>query len=152
MLRATWILICLLSISAVTVTAADFDGDGVADEYTITREAEKVARQSGVKVANPWLDHRSSRKTPKGLGLVIKLSRSRQTFLIHDAEFFSSPMWKEAKPAIRPITKTDKKYATWKKEVDDLKGDAIEIGTEAGIDILLYWDGRWQLFWPNEEP
>ena len=21
-----------------------------------------------------------------------------------------------------------------------------------GIDILLYWDGRWRLFWPKAEP
>ena len=34
-----------------------------------------------------------------------------------------------------------------------LWADAIQLGTEAGIDILLYWDGKkWRLFWPAEEP
>lgn len=145
-------LILFLNAAVASAVTADFDGDGVADEYTITREAEKVAKQSGVKVENPWLEMRKSRKAPKGLGLVIRLSRARQTFLVHDAEFFSSPMWTEGKSSPRLITKADKKYKEWKEKVPDLRGDAIEIGTEAGIDILLYWDGRWQLFWPDEEP
>jgi hypothetical protein len=146
------IAICFLNAAAASAVTADFDGDGVADEYTITREAEKVAKQSAVKVVNPWLEMRKSTKSPKGLGLVIGLSKARQKFLVHDAEFFSSPMWKEGEPALRLITKKDKQYADWKKQVPDLRGDAIEIGTEAGINILLYWDGRWQLFWPDEEP
>ena len=34
-----------------------------------------------------------------------------------------------------------------------MKGDGIELGTEAGIDILLYWDGkRWKIFAPEEDP
>ena len=130
--------------------AADFDGDGVADEYATTRDAQTVAKESGVKVANPW---KTSKKVPKGFGLVIKLSRAPQKFLVHDAEFFDTPMWTESKAKPRVVTKTDKQYKGWKKQVPALKGDAIEIGTEAGIDILLYWDGKaWELFWPDEEP
>ena len=34
-----------------------------------------------------------------------------------------------------------------------LLGDAIELGTEAGIDILLYWTGKqWRIYWPPEDP
>jgi hypothetical protein len=135
-----------------TALAADFDGDGVADQYTVTRAAEKVAKEAGVKVADPWEKVLKSKKPPKGLGLVITLSRTPQKFLLHDAEFFDTPMWTEGKAAPRVITKKDKQYKDWKKQVPALKGDAIELGTEAGIDILLYWDGRWQLFWPDEEP
>jgi hypothetical protein len=62
-------------------------------------------------------------------------------------------MWMEAKPPVRVITKQDRRFGGWKKKVPALKGDAIELGTEAGIDIFLYWDGkRWRLFWPDEEP
>ena len=51
------------------------------------------------------------------------------------------------------IARTDKRYREWKKQVPALKGDAIQLGTEAGIDILLYWNGKkWDLFWPKEEP
>jgi hypothetical protein len=131
--------------------AADFDGDGVADEFTITHEAEKVAKETGVQLANPWQEVRPSEKSPKGLGLVIRLSRSSQKFLVHDAEFFSSPMWADNR-YIRVITKKDRLYKTWKKSVPAMKNDAVQLSTEAGIDILLYWDGQWRLFWPDEEP
>ena len=143
------ILGCLVSASAAM--AADFDGDGVNDEFKVTHQAEKVAKESGTRVVNPWHEKRSSAQSAKGLGLVIRLSRTPQTYLLHDAEFFNTPSWKEGQSLARVITKKDKGYAAWKKQVPALRGDAVELGTEAGIDILLYWDGRWRLFWPNEE-
>ena len=51
------------------------------------------------------------------------------------------------------ITKRDRRYRDWKKQVPALQADAIQLGTEAGIDILLYWNGKqWRLFQPKEEP
>lgn len=141
----------ILFLFAANCLAADFDGDGVPDEFTITREAEKVAKESGVRLVNPWLETGGSKKSPKGSGLVIRLSRWPQKFLVHDFEFFKVTPWKQ-EPPVRVITKKDKGYAAWKKQVPALRADAIELGTEAGIDILLYWDGRWRLFWPDEEP
>lgn len=141
----------ILFLFAANCLAADFDGDGVPDEFTITREAEKVAKESGVGLVNPWLETGGSKKSPKGSGLVIRLSRSPQKFLVHDFEFFKVTPWKQ-EPPVHVITKQDKGYAAWKKQVPALRADAIEIGTEAGIDILLYWDGKWRLFWPKEEP
>jgi hypothetical protein len=148
-------LIVSLSIwtfSAVIAGAADFDGDGVADEFTVTREAEKVAKKPEVRLVDPWQERQQSKQSPRGVGLVIRLSRAAQTFLVHDADFFATPIWKESKAPARVITKTDRKYAGWKKQVPALRADAIELETEAGIDILLYWDGRWRVFSPNEEP
>ena len=138
-------------LSAGICLAADFDGDGVADQFTVTRDAAKAGREPATRLANPWHE-RSSSQSPKGVGLVIRLSRLSQTYLLHDADFFKTPSWTESKPPARVITKKDKGYAAWKKQVPALKADAIELGTEAGIDILLYWDGRWRLFWPEEEP
>ena len=133
--------------------AADFDGDGVADEFTITRDAAKAARDPNVRLANPWEEILRTKQPPKGLGLIVRLSRVSRNYLVHDPEFFSSPMWLEGKPAVEVITKQDRRYRIWKKEVPALKGDAIQLGTEAGIDILLYWDGKtWCLCWPDEEP
>ena len=139
-------------LSAMPSLAADFDGDGVADEFTVTHEAEKVAKEAGVRLANPWQEVLKSKKGPKGVGVVIRLSRVPQKFLVHDGEFFSSPMWAEKKLPIRVITKKDALYKTWKKQVPAMKNDAVQLSTEAGIDILLYWDGQWRLFWPDEEP
>jgi hypothetical protein len=146
------LLVAISLLTAATAMAADFDGDGVADECTPTRDAAKVAKESGVKLANPWQKTLKSKKSPKSFGLVIRLTRTPQKFLLHDAEFFDTPSWIGSKPPFRVVTKKDKQYSEWKKQVPALKGDAIELGTEAGIDILLYWDRRWQLFWPDEEP
>lgn len=144
-------LIAIWILATSTAMAADFDGDGVADEFTVTHEADKVAKEAGVKVANPW-PRKSSKKPAKGVGLVIRLSRPAQKFLVHDPEFFGTPMWAEKKLAIRVISKSDPLYKMWKIAAPAMRGEAIQLGTEAGIDILLYWDGRWRLFWPDEEP
>ena len=144
------VAICLFGVA--TAPAADFDGDGVADQFTTTRDAGKAARDPKMRLADPWQERRPANQSPKGFGLIVGLSHTPQTFLLFDAEFFKTPSWTDGKPPVRVVTKKDKSYAGWKKQVPSLKGDAIELGTEAGIDILLYWDGRWRLFWPKEEP
>jgi hypothetical protein len=77
--------------------AADFDGDGVADEFTLTREIDKVASDSGVRLVNPWNTAKASKKPAKALGFIVRLSRTPQTYLLHDADFFDTPIWKEGK-------------------------------------------------------
>jgi hypothetical protein len=141
--------VCL--VVATGVSAADFDGDGIADEFTTTRDAAKAATQAGVVVVNPWKN--SSAKPAREMGFIVRLSRTAKTYLLHDHDFLSTPAWMEKKPPVETIAKTDKRYRAWKKKVPALKGDAIQLGTEAGIDILLYWNGKqWELFWPDEEP
>ena len=142
----------LLALYPARSLAADFDGDGAADEFTITRDAAKVARQAGIRTADPWRFPDQPKTPPKGLGFVVRLTRTPQTYLLHGF-FLTSPMWIEQKPAVEIITKKDRRYRAWKKQVRDLRGDALQVGTEAGIDILLYWDGkRWDTFWPDESP
>lgn len=143
---------CLLCTSGL---AADFDGDGVADEFTITRDSAKAAKASGVRLVNPWKDVSPDKEPAKGLGFIIRLSREARTYLLNDASFFNTPMWLENKPEVfmKIITKQDRAYRDWKKQVPALKADAIQFGTEGGPDILLYWTGKqWRLFWPKEDP
>lgn len=147
-LAAAFFLLC-----ATGSMAADFDGDGVADEFTLTREAGKAADDSAVRLVNPWDKAKALKKPAKGVGFVVRLSRTPQTYLLHDPDYFNSPMWKEGKPPVEVITKQDRRYREWKKTVPALQADALQLGTEAGIDILLYWNGKkWVIFWPDEEP
>ena len=133
--------------------AADFDGDGVADAFSITRDSAKAAKVAGVTFANPWEAAQSGKGPAKGVGLLIKLTREPRTYLLNDADYFKTPMWLGGKPPVTMITKKDRRYAAWKKQVPALQADAIQLGTEAGIDILLYWNGKqWRVFWPKEEP
>ncbi len=135
-----------------SIIAADFDGDGVADEFTFNREVGKVTSKSDVRRVNPWKIDKA-KKTAKGVGFLVRLSRTPQTYLLHDSDFFDTPMWKEGKPPVEVITRQDRRYREWKKQVPALQADALQVGTEAGIDILLYWNGkRWELFWPDEDP
>ncbi len=146
------LLMCLLCTSG---SAADFDGDGVADEFTITRDSAKAAKTPGVRLANPWEEVSPDRQPAKGLGFIIRLSREARTYLVNDASFFNGLMWLEEKPekCMDIITRKDRRYRDWKKQVPALKADAIQVCTEPGIDILLYWNGKqWALFWPDEEP
>jgi hypothetical protein len=55
--------ICLASVASISAVTADVDGDGVADEFTVTREAAKVAKESDWRLANPW---KTSKKAPAG--------------------------------------------------------------------------------------
>ena len=143
---------------ATSALAADFDGDGVADEFTITHDAAKAAKEAGIVLVNPWKKKASSLNTQPStlnntLGFIVRLSRGAKRYLLCDPEFLGTPAWKEQKPPVETILRTDPRYREWKKEVPALKTDAIQLGTEAGIDILLYWDGKqWRLFWPAEEP
>lgn len=145
-------LLWLCGLGAANLIAADFDGDGVADEYKVTREAEKIIKDPRVRVTNPWHIRTSRKQSTKGTALVIRLTRSSQTFLLVDHDYFDTPIWSEAKPPLKLITKNDRSYRDWKKQVPGLRNDAIALPTEAGIEILLYWDGQWQVFWPDEEP
>jgi hypothetical protein len=99
--------------------AADCDGDGVADEFTIIRDAAKVAAASGIQLVNPWWQNPPvSNQKPKGLGLRIRLSRASQTYLLHDPDFFSQPIWIvwiEGKPPVRVITRKEG-CAIWRME------------------------------------
>ena len=102
------IALCLvISLScAAGGMAADFDGDGVADEFTIIRDATKEAGASGIQLVNPW--GLAPKEKPKGLGLRIRLSRASQTYLLHDPDFFSQPIWIvwiEGKPPVKVVTK-----------------------------------------------
>jgi hypothetical protein len=40
------------------------------------------------------------------------------------------------------VTKKDTGYRARKKQAPTVQGDALQPGTEAGIDILLYWNGN----------
>ena len=116
------ISLCLvISLScAAGGMAANFDGDGVADEFTIIRDAAKEAGASGIQLVNPfWRKPPVSNQKPKGLGLRIRLSRASQSYLLHDPDFFSQPIWIvwiEGKPPVKVITKKTAQYGAWKKQ------------------------------------
>jgi hypothetical protein len=84
---------------ATGVLAADFDGDGVADDFAITCDAAGTLKKPGMIVVDPWKE-RGSASAPKGVGFIVHLSRTAKSYLLHDSDFLGTPAWKERKPPV----------------------------------------------------
>ena len=145
------IVVCQWLLLAV-ISAADFDGDGVADEFKPTRDAAALAGRKDVRIVDPWSQKSATRQARKGLCFFARLSREPQSYLLH-GELFTTPIWSQKPLPLKIIGTKDRAYSAWKKQAPAMKGDGIQLDTEAGIDILLFWDGkRWRVFEPAEEP
>jgi len=113
---------------------------------------EKNADLRNITIVNPW-DTTEVSRYGEPLSLRLRFGNSRKEFLLHDSSFFATPMWSLDSLPIGILKKNDSEFVRWKKNIPDLISDAIVLGTEAGIDILLYWNGEeFKLFWPIEEP
>src|SRR5215207_2030187 len=115
-----WLLVAAMS-------AADFDGDGVADEFKPTRDAAALLRGRDVRIVDPflWSKKSAAKQVPKGLCLFVRLSREPRSYLIH-GPVFETPMWSEKPLPLKIIGAKDRAYAAWKKEAPAMKGDGIE--------------------------
>lgn len=142
----------------------DFNGDTREDLLVLVRlQGATTSLPKEVRVLNPWGYESKNSPGPSPLALAIVHGASEgwdaQTplgrFLLADREFFSTPIW-EATSQGAPLS-LKKKPATRSRRREALpkmaKGDAVGLGTEAGIDIVLYWDGKtYRLYEPQEEP
>lgn len=134
-----------------SIYCADFDGDKIKDTLKIIKNIKAADAKKSFVLCNPFDDNGPAEIEP--IALSIKLSKNGKNFLIHDSSYFSTPSWVSGEFGIKIVSKGEKLYRQWKKEVKNLKDAAVVLGTEAGIDILLYWDkNNFKVFWPNEEP
>ena len=104
-----WLLIAVMS-------AADFDGDGVADEFKPTRDAAALVRGKDVRIVDPfpWSKKSAAKQAPKGFCLFVHLSRKPQSYLLHGS-LFDTPMWEEKPLPLKIIGTKDRAYAAWRK-------------------------------------
>ncbi len=90
---------------------------------------------------------------PDALAIYIRHGRDGGEFLLYDRGYLSSPLWINDQLPISVVKRDTAQYRRWQREATGLTGDAIVLPTEAGIDILLYWDGgTYRVFYPNEIP
>ena len=133
------------------VRVADFNADRLTDTLSVVNFSD-IKHPEDYKIVDPWSGNNNVKPGEK-YAIIISHRGKAQRFLFHDSSFFATPVWLSGKPPVRIIKKSSKDYSAWKKDVPALRGDVVLIGTEAGIDILLYWNGReYKLFWPDEEP
>jgi hypothetical protein len=133
--------------------SADFDGDGVADTVTVVSVAAGKALPGDVTViASLWPSSwRANQATSRALA--IDLGMQHRKFLITGPAYFDSPMWNEKQLPLSVARRDSKPYREFQAREKRIQNDVLVLGTEAGIDTALYWNGKtFALFEPAEEP
>jgi hypothetical protein len=142
----------------------DFDGDGVPDQIYLVSiaagsPAATIAKDVTVLAKPLKGEPLSNRAEPMALAIV--LGKSGQKFLLTDAmdgttHFFDqSPgsIWKQQPLPLAIAKKGSAQFKQFRKQEKQIAHDVVVLGTEAGIDIALYWTGKtFTVFWPEEEP
>lgn len=141
----------------------DFNRDKITDQMEIVSVAPAFKKSIDIVIANPW-DRRAGEIASKGetVGFLITHGKNNgncKRFFLVAQSYFSGPTWSaflkgEDDSAPIELVKTgSSKFKQWKRDLPSLQGDAFELVSEAGIDILLYWSkGRYEVMWTNEEP
>jgi len=133
----------------------DFDGQGATDKVFLVRIAAASTGKSIAKdvvVEGFW---RPSGIAAEGepLALLIVNGKSGRAFLIHGRSYFDSPIWHERQLPLHVAPRGSKAAHVFSKHVRSMRNDVLVLGTEAGIDTAVYFDGlKYALFEPNEEP
>jgi hypothetical protein len=129
----------------------DFNNDGKIDTLQIV--AVDTPPPTNIKLLSPWGIPKAF-KPPIALALYIRHGGKAGEFLLHNRDYLDTPTWREAKPLpISVVKKGTPDYRSWQRQLPKLRGDAILLPTEAGIDILLYWDGStYRVYFPPEIP
>jgi hypothetical protein len=141
----------------------DFNDDRREDLLVLVRvKGPRGGLPKEVSVLNPWHLESTSSNAASVLALAVVHGSSEGwdtltpsgRFLLADKEFFSTPIWEQSAGA--PISLMKKHLTMPARRVvlpKMAKGDAVGLGTEAGIDIVLYWDGKtYRIYEPKEEP
>jgi hypothetical protein len=136
---------------APEVFIADFNNDKIADTVKVIYNLKPSPAQRKWILCNPFSERDPASVEP--LAFLFSLSKMKKCYLVHDSSFFAAPGWQSGTISFNIVKPGDRKFRSWKRSVINLKGAAIELGTEAGIDILLYWErNKFRLYWPDEEP
>jgi hypothetical protein len=140
----------------------DFDGDGTPDAaylVTILPESAQDKLAGDVTVIGTQFGREPLGPRGETVALAIVQKSGRQKFLLtgYDGEgvsdFFGSPIWGSLPPPIDVARRGSKAFRTFQAEEPGIKHDILVVGTEAGIDTALFWNGQsYVLFSPAEEP
>ena len=131
------------------VWEGDFDGDRKPDRLWVLPPGHAPGAVAD-RASDPWSGFR--RRFDHTL-LTIVIAHGRQCSLIQKQRHFATPIWDEDDKPIRILLRSDPAIKDWPRLSRRWKGDAVLLGTEAGIDVLLYWNGkRWWVAQRDETP
>lgn len=133
----------------------DFEGNGAMDSIYPVRilpSSKDLSIASDVTVLNLW-DKTAVDSQGEELALAIISGKSQHKYLFHSSSFFGSPIWQERDLPLSIHKKGSKQFREFHQQSKAIANDILVLGTESGIDIALYWNGKqFKLFWPKEEP
>lgn len=138
------------------------DFDGTTDAVylvTVLPASPKASLAKDVIVIGDQLGAAPLGNHGEALAIAIVNGKSGRKFLITGYEgegvtdYFGSPIW-GAKPIPLALAKKGSQtFRQFQEQEKRITNDVLVIGTEAGIDTALYWNGmRYVLFAPHEEP
>ncbi|MFZ1010761.1 MAG: hypothetical protein WAN65_28235 [Candidatus Sulfotelmatobacter sp.] len=141
---------------------ADLDGDGKADAIYLVSIAQASPRDvilSDVTIFSKLFHSQPLDAHGEKLALAIVLAKGNRKFLITGYEgedvtdFFGSPIWGEKSVPLAVAKRGSRAFRSFQRQEKQIRNDVLVIGSEAGIDSALYWNGRaFALFEPKEEP
>lgn len=146
----------------VPYATLDFDGDGQADAVylvSIAKASATAAIASDVKVISTLFYSQPLGAREEKLALAVLLAKDKQKFLFTGYEgegvsdFFASPSWNEKDIPLSVAKRGSQAFRDFQAQEKRIKNDILVVGTEAGIDTALYWNGKtFVWFEPIEEP
>jgi len=131
----------------------DLDGDGKPDRVWVVRLARggADALAKDTRRTNPF-GKRGLAGGGEPLALAIAHA-SGERWLVHDSAFFATPIWQSSPLPIEPARRGTKAHRDAVAAGAKPRGDLLLLGTEAGIDVALFWNGRgYVVNAPKEEP
>jgi len=130
----------------------DFNNDRTPDTLLLVAVDRQLPPK--IEVHSPWkLGQMVRLQIPEPLAIYIRHGSNGREFLLHNRDYFSTPQWQNARLPMRIVTRRTPEHRRWFLQGADISGDGILLPTEAGIDILLFWDGvKYKVFFPRETP
>lgn len=136
---------------------ADFDADGRADSLFLVIPNNTAFCSHGISCSNPWSQEIKNKMVLSEPGLLIKLDK-HFSFFLQDSGFFENPETSKneyemkIEDRFRIIHPNDSTYSDWHARVV-LKGDVIGVFENAGIETILFFNGKtFKLAYSDEEP
>lgn len=118
----------------------DFDGDGRQDRaWFLPAGALPDARG---RATDPWRRVQRPLDSQTAMLVVDRGRGSAACVLIQNRRFFATPIWEDGPPPVGVLQRSSAQARTWRGMTRGWRGEGVLLGTEAGLDLLLYWDGR----------
>jgi hypothetical protein len=138
----------------------DFDRDGLTDTaylVTILPATPRHRLAPDVTVVSNALGREALGARGMKVALAVVQEGGKGKFLFtSDAgvgDRFATPIWTVSPPPIKVARRGSTAFAELQRQEKRVRNDILVVGTEAGMEAALQWNGRaWILFEPAEEP